>query len=170
MAEPASYPVGTIAKLLMLSERRVQQLSKSGHIPRNERGRYELAPSVQGYIRFLQERNLGQGQSPIDYHAEKARKIKAEADIAEVDAARIRGEVATLKQVQRATEMAFAEVKANLRNVPSRVVGQIIGETEEHRIKDVILGEIDGALAILSSGIDLDDPDEEESDEEAGEV
>jgi phage terminase Nu1 subunit (DNA packaging protein) len=168
MADPASYPVGTIAKLLMLSERRVQQLNKSGHIPRNERGRYELAPAVQGYIRFLQERNLGRDGAGIDYNAEKARKTRAEADIAEVDAARIRGEVATLKQVQRATEMAFAEVKANLRNVPSRVVGQIIGETEEYRIKDILLAEIDGALTALADGIELDDPEEDE--DEQGEV
>lgn len=40
-----TYPVATIAKLLLLSDRRVQQLTKEGVIPKEERGRYELAPA-----------------------------------------------------------------------------------------------------------------------------
>jgi len=45
-----TYPVSTIAKLLLLSERRVQQLTKEGVIPKAERGRYELAPAVQARV------------------------------------------------------------------------------------------------------------------------
>lgn len=83
-----TYPVSTIAKLLLLSDRRVQQLTKEGVIPKAERGRYELAPAVQGYIRYLQERSLRTDSSPIDYHMEKARLTKAQADSAEIEAAK----------------------------------------------------------------------------------
>jgi len=59
MAAAATYPVSTIAKLLLLTERRVQQLTEQNIIPKAERGRYELAPAVQGYVKFLRDRALG---------------------------------------------------------------------------------------------------------------
>ena len=54
----ATYPVATIAKLLLLTERRVQQLTREGVLPRADRGRYELAPVVQAYVRYLRDRML----------------------------------------------------------------------------------------------------------------
>ena len=44
----ATQPIGVIAKLLDLSERRVQQLSREGVIPKAERGQYDLIGSVRG--------------------------------------------------------------------------------------------------------------------------
>ena len=157
MADAATYPVGTIAKLLMISERRVQQLTKDGVIPKSERGRYELAPAVQGYIKFLSDRNLKvDGNVVIDFNAEKARKTKAEADLAEMEAAKTKGDLVLLRDVERGLEYAFAEIKTNLRSVPSRVVGRIVGETEEHKIKEAILDEIDNVLDSLAKNIDFD--------------
>lgn len=145
-----TYPAGTIAKLLMLTERRVQQLAKDGIIPKAERGRYELAPSVQGYIRFLQDRNVTAGVgSPIDYAAEKAKKLKAERQRVELELSRAQGEVVPLAQLERALANTFAEIKTNIRSVPSRVATAIIGESNETRIKAVILKEIDQALEVL---------------------
>lgn len=161
-----TYPVGTIAKLLLITERRVQQLTKDGVIPKAERGRYELAPAVQGYIRYLQDRNLKvDGAEVIDFNAERARKLKAEADIAELEAAKKRGEIATIEQVQRSVENAFAEVRANMRNIPSRLVTQLIGETNEVAMKEKMIDEIDLALTALSEGFDLDEDQDERPEE-----
>lgn len=161
-----TYPVGTIAKLLLVSERRVQQLTKEGVIPKADRGRYELAPAVQGYIRYLQDRNLKvDGKDIIDFNAERARKLRAEADIAEIEAATKRAEVATITQVQRSVENAFAEVRANMRNIPSRLATQILGENSETVLKQKILDEIDLALSALSEGFDLAEDEDEQPDE-----
>jgi phage terminase Nu1 subunit (DNA packaging protein) len=161
-----TYPVGTIARLLLMSERRVQQLTKEGVIPKADRGRYELAPAVQGYIRYLQDRNLKvDGNTLIDVNAERARKIRAEADIAEIEAAKKRGETATIKQVQRTVENAFAEVRAHMRNIPNRIVTQIIGESDESLMKGKILSEIDNALLSISDGFDLLEDDDDQSSE-----
>ena len=54
----ATYSLDVIAKLLDISPRRVQQLSSDGVIPRASRGKYELVPAVQGYIRFLRGRAI----------------------------------------------------------------------------------------------------------------
>lgn len=166
-----TYPVSTIAKLLLLSDRRVQQLTKEGVIPKAERGRYELAPSVQGYIRYLQERSLRSDATPIDYHLEKARLTKAQADSAEIEAARSRGEVASVAQVERALSGLFAEVRTNIRTIPDRVVSSLIGMTDEREFKAVLLREIDLALNALAESDVLVEPSPSEAEISAdGEV
>lgn len=171
MAKAPTYPVATIAKLLMLSDRRVQQLTKDGVIPKAERGRYELAPAVQGYIRFLQERSLRSDTSPIDYHAEKARLTKAQADSAEIEAAKARQEVASVATVERNLSGLFAEVRTNLRNIPDRVVSSLIWMTDEREFKAVLLREIDLALTALAESDVLVEPAEDDQEISAdGEV
>ena len=54
----ATQPIGVIARLLDLSERRVQQLSREGVIPKAERGQYDLIGSVRGYVRYLRDQAL----------------------------------------------------------------------------------------------------------------
>ena len=59
LPEPARdgrFPVRVIAKLLMLDERRIQQLVADGWIEREQCGHYSLIEAVQGYIRFLRSR------------------------------------------------------------------------------------------------------------------
>jgi hypothetical protein len=51
-----AQPIGVIARLLDLSERRVQQPSGEGVIPKAERGHYDLVGAVRGYLVYL--RNL----------------------------------------------------------------------------------------------------------------
>lgn len=163
-----TYPVATIAKLLMLSERRVQQLTKEAVIPRAERGRYELAPAVQGYVRYLQARTIGSGSGgAIDFHVEKARLTKAQADLSELELARARELVAPLDQVERMVSRAFAQVRTGFLNLPGRTVAMLIGETDERRFKAVLKGEIDQILVALSSATLVDEDDSEESDEAA---
>lgn len=148
-----TYPAKTIAKLLMLTERRVQQLAKEGVIPKAERGRYELAPAVQGYIRFLQERvagNAAQSQT-LDYHVEKTRKVKAEADIAEIEAAKRRGEAIDASEVKRAWQVILGEIRANLLGAtPGRIASLLIGVEDEARSKQIIRTEISLAMQAAS--------------------
>jgi hypothetical protein len=47
--------IAVIAKLLDLSERRIQQLGREGVIPKPERGQYDLVGAVRGYVNYLRE-------------------------------------------------------------------------------------------------------------------
>ena len=58
----AAYPVTTIAKLLILTERQVQSLARQGVMPKADRGRYELVPVVRAYIRCLRETLIPEDQ------------------------------------------------------------------------------------------------------------
>lgn len=165
-----TYPAKTIAKLLMLTERRVQQLAKDGVIPKAERGRYELAPAVQGYIRFLQERMAGNASQvdSIDYHREKARKIKAEADIAEIEAAKRRGDAIDAQEVKRAWQLILGEVRANLiGTTPARISQLIIGMDNETEIKRVVREEIELAMKAASE-TDVDELMDDEAESSHG--
>lgn len=86
----------------------------------------------------------------------KRRKLAAEAQKLELELARAKGELVPLDQLERALSNTFAEIKTNLRSVPSRVATALIGEDSETRIKQIVLAEIDQALEELGD-FTLDD-------------
>ncbi len=114
MSATTTYPIGTIAKLLLLTERRVQQLTEKDVIPKAERGRYELAPAVQGYIRFLRDRAL-KGDAEEADEGENVKLKRAKRRAAEVVAARLEESViAKEPTLQRIRELAQGERDAIL--------------------------------------------------------
>ena len=147
------YPLPMMSKTLGITERQIIKLADEGTLPREGKGVYPFAPCVRAYIDYLRGHSRNTKVANIDLNAEKARKTKAEADIAEIEAAKTKGEVVLLSQVERALQIIFAEVKANLRNVPSRAVGPLVGHTSDHRIKDNILAEVDRAHERLAEAI-----------------
>lgn len=161
MPSDATHSVATIASLLMLSERRVQQLTREGVIPRAERGRYELVPAVQGYVRYLQERGGSSSDSPIDYHEQKARLTKAQADMAEIELARARGDVVGVAQLEKNLGSLFAEVQTNIRNIPGRIASSLAGAKDESAIKRMMLAEIDQVLQSLADARSLIEPSDD---------
>ena len=92
----ATQPIGVIARLLDLSERRVQQLSREGVIPKAERGQYDLIGSVRGYVRYLRDQVLKAQAGAPDYAAERAR---------------FRGAISSLGDRNRSSSRARAGVK-----------------------------------------------------------
>ena len=116
-----TYPVGVIAKLLMLSDRRVQQLASEGVLPRAEKGHYELAPVVQAYIRYLRDRSSGGDLSDENVGVYKARMIKARTRVAEAEADEIDGSLLRRVAVENAWTKIVASMRARLLAIPSKV-------------------------------------------------
>ena len=85
-----SQSAEVLAKLLDLTERRVRQLSAEGVIPKAARGRYEVVGAVRGYIRYLRDLALKGDLGTADYGIERARLVKARADLAEMEAKRVK--------------------------------------------------------------------------------
>lgn len=165
-AKNPSYPVGTIAKLLLMTERRVQQLASEGVIPKSDRGRYDLVGAVQGYVRYLQDRSITPGNAgTVDYHAEKARLTKAQADTAEIELAKLRGDLASIDDFERAQAVSAATIRTNIMSVPQRVVIRLLGETNEARFKETLKQEL--ALALeTAANAELGTMDDFSEDEE----
>jgi len=80
----------------------------------------------------------------------KRKKLAAEAGLAELELAKKQGIVVELTEVERDLSNKFANFRAVVRRVPERVVMQLLGLTDETKIKEIILEELDLALETLS--------------------
>ena len=113
-----AQPIAVIARLLDLSERRIQQLSRDGVIPKAERGQYDLVAAVRGYVAYLRDLAVKAQAGAPDFGAERARLIKAKADLAEMEADGRRGELLPADAVEAAWTAVLARLRARLLVLP----------------------------------------------------
>lgn len=74
------------------------------------------------------------------------RTAQAKLQLVELELAKKRGEVAAIRDFERAQAKAFAEIRTNVMNVPQRVVIQLLGETNETEFKRKLRAELTLAL------------------------
>ena len=161
-----TYPVGTISRLLLMTDRRVQQLVKDGVIPKTEKNRYELAPCVQGYIRYLQERAVGNAAAPADFHVEKARLVKLQADKTQMEVDELGGKLVRVDEVKKELYSAITDCKNRLLSIPSKAAPIVTNETNPAIVQGVLDDLVREALTELSK--EADEPDESTVDNQSG--
>lgn len=145
-----TYPVETIAKLLVLTERRVQQLAREGILPKAEHGRYELAPVVQAYIKYLRDRAIG-ADTPGEDGDHKRRLMKARADIAEFEAQRLSGDLVPVDQVEKTWTDIVANFRQRMLSVATKAAPLVVVETSIDAACDIIEALIHEGLAELAA-------------------
>lgn len=154
MPAPATYPLKTICKLLDLSERRVQQLSAEGVIPRAERGRYELEAAIRGYVHYLRDRSLDGGV--VSLEEARKRKIAAEAELAEIELAKARADVVAIDDVAKQWDTILANVRTRFLALPTKVAPMVAPETDQSLVKEFIEDAVHTALGELARGLSDD--------------
>lgn len=142
----------TAAKLLNLTPRRVQQLAKEQIIPKAERGKYELVRIVPAYIKYLQDRSIGQDAAPTDYHSEKTRLTRAQAEKAEIESLALRGRLVPVDEVKASWSEMVAAARAKLLAMPQRIAQIAIAGTTIREIEESVRNEVYSALADLGGG------------------
>jgi phage terminase Nu1 subunit (DNA packaging protein) len=145
-----SQPIGVIARLLDLSERRIQQLSRDGVIPKAERGQYDLVAAVRGYVAYLRDLAVKAQAGAPDFGVERARLIKAKADIAEMEAEGRRGELLPAEAVEAAWTAILARLRARLLVLPDRLAPICVEEATIAGVRDQIRKAVREALLELS--------------------
>lgn len=100
-------------------------------------------------------------EDAIDEGKLRKRRQLAETRLAELELAKAMGEVAPIREFERAQAAIFATIRANVMNVPQRVVVQLLGETDETAFKSKLRAELTLALEKAASA-DLDIPEDEE--------
>lgn len=133
-------------------------------LQRGGRGKQTLFDSVE-VAEWLEEQAINNAvgdTKQADAEELKRRKLAADTSLAEIEAAKAKGEVVYIDDAVKIVTDDILSAKARLRNVPSRVTPQIVGETDETRIQEIIAIEIDHALEELSNRfIEIsDDPEE----------
>ncbi|AHF94026.1 hypothetical protein OPIT5_03870 [Opitutaceae bacterium TAV5] len=178
-ANRQTVAIGPLAKLCNLTPARCSQLANGGVMRKAGHGLYYLLPSVNGYIRYLQERSIGNKES--DYAGAKRpaetsprRRIEeANARIKEAEAAQLEGawlpiaayasawiELATvIKTKLLAIE---GEVPPEARVATRAAIHESLNELADHSMEEVaerIAKEVSGS----------DAPAAEPEDEQVGE-
>jgi phage terminase Nu1 subunit (DNA packaging protein) len=144
-------PIAVIARLLDLTERRVQQLGREGVIPKAERGRYDLVGAVRGYVRYLRVQAARVQGGAADFGAERARLVRAKADLAEMDAACRRGELLAASDVEEAWIAVLARLRARLLALPDRMAPLVHQETTIAGVRAQIRQAVGEALSELAT-------------------
>ncbi len=166
-----TQPIAVIARLLDLTERRVQQLAREGVIPPaarsgGERGRYDLVGAVRGYVHYLREQIVRSQSGAADFGAERARLVKAKADLAEMDAGARRSDLLPAEEVEEAWIAVLARLRARLLVLPDRLAPLVHEETTIAGARAVIRRTILEALAELAeTAVDIA-PDDVAADAE----
>ncbi|WP_441253618.1 terminase small subunit [Bradyrhizobium sp. 613_E4_N2_2] len=104
------------------------------------------------------------GDEVSDERELKRRKLAAETGKAELEFAIAKGEVAPVREFERAQAGLMASIRQNILQVPSRAVLQLLGETDERTFKSKLAAELTLALETAAeSDLTLDD---DEGDDE----
>lgn len=101
-------------------------------------------------------------QAPTDERELKLRKLAANAEMAELELAVAKKDVAPISEIEMIWTRKMAIIRANVMNVPQRVVVQLLGETDESEFKKKLKAELTLALVTATeTDVDLDDEGED---------
>ncbi len=120
------YPAGTIAHLLMITDRRLRQLAQEGLVPKATRGRYPLVGCVQSYIKYLQQLKMGSSERSD----EATRLTRVRADKHELDLREKTGELYKREVVDQALFDVATNLAAMLDGSASRIASKVGGGAE----------------------------------------
>jgi hypothetical protein len=114
--------------------------------------------------RLDEAREEGGGENVADEAALKKRKMLADVNVAELNFAKARGEVAPIREFEMVQAARNAAIRSNVMNVTQRVVVRLLGCTDEDEFKRELNAEL--ALALTEAAkAELVLDDDEESDD-----
>lgn len=167
MIEQKSVTIQEIAQFLTISERRVQQLTKTGAIPKSSHGKYELVAATQGYINYLQERTVKRASTSGDYNTEKARLVKLQADKAELELEVMNKNLVPVEQVYSAWTSMLTDIKTKMLTIPAMISPVVAVEDVPGVVQDIIDQSIRDVLRDLSEYDTESDADSKARDDRA---
>ena len=119
-----------LARLMNLeSARRVQQLVADEGMPRrvqNGRPEYPWPDALKWYIAFKVSAEAAKAD-PIDLEKARARKMAADAELAELELARVRGEQVPVETFRETVGAIATKIRAQLLAAPGRYSARIVG-------------------------------------------
>jgi hypothetical protein len=143
--------VGTreLASILMLSQRRVQQLTKDGVLSRDGTGAYDVFEAVPEYLRHIEDT-----PDKEDINEAKRRQAVADADLAEIELRIKRGIYRDINEICAAVTDEYGAVRAQLRSSATKIAAAETGLSLEER-RELWLSYVDEALTELTTDAEL---------------
>lgn len=125
MTLPKTIGAEALADLLGITANRVNALARDGVIPKAGRGKFPLPEAVQSYVAWARINPSGRPPASGALNDEKTRLTAAQADRAELQAARDRGELIPLEEVRREWAAIAVDLRARLLAVGPRVASTL---------------------------------------------
>ena len=153
MSSPATtgmVDVGTLARLFVLTPRRIQQLAAEGIIPKGSHGSYPLAPAITGYVTWLQKKVSGETDS-VDLTTQRARLAKEQADKTAMENAQLRGVLVHAEDVIVTWTTCASAMRARMLAAPTKVAPMARAAATDAEAAAVIEAEVLEALEELSA-------------------
>ncbi len=141
-----------IAKLFMLTPRRVNQLAKQGIIIKESEGMYNLIESVQGYISYLKENSINEIEGVISIAESKQRKLAAEAKLAELQYELESSKIVHIDSVRPQWESLVMAMKTKLLAIPNKLTPLLISQDNFNVVNKMLYESIAEALNELAKG------------------
>lgn len=149
-----TYSTNTVAELLMITPRRLQQLTKEGYIIRESPGKYVLAQAVQGYIKYLKNTKNIEGK---DFYTERVRLTSAQADQKELEVQKMKNALVPVDLVINVWVNLSAQFKTKMLSIPSKLAKTLTTITDTATIDGMIRDLIYEALEEVSNGSEIED-------------
>ncbi|MDX5091633.1 hypothetical protein SD939_10490 [Lactobacillus crispatus] len=141
--------VGTqqLADVIGKTPKWVNTLTREGVLEQISRGKYDLADSVQRYIKYAQHSS---DKTDVIYNDEKALHERAKRKIAEMELAEKELSLIQMDEVVKILERMVGLFKARCLTIPSKVSPLLQYETELPVIVGILQKEVKEALQELS--------------------
>lgn len=140
------YKVDVIAQLFGLSVRRVQQLTQENIISTvqtSEGRRYELAPTIQKYVKYLSDKAYGKSKSETEAQL-KEQKLRAEIALKESQGElhKLRTDIAagryiSIEEIKMDYSRFFVTFKKFALSIPNRLAGRLGGFVEPVEVRQI---------------------------------
>lgn len=155
--ETKTVSVATLATLLEIHERRIQQLVKGGYLPKpKKRGEYEMFPTIRAYMRYL-KRGIGvpvedaASASEGELLREQIRLTRAKAVWAELKAGKEGSNLIPAIDVEVALTEILGRLRARLLNFASDIAPQLLNLSTTNEIQTQVRRYVYEWLAEISS-------------------
>ena len=145
--------------LLGLTTRQIHNLEAEGipHTVENGRKLYPMPDAAQWYYRRQMDREKAK-MIPTGYDEAKTREMIARADMAEMDAAKARGELIHLDDLEAQHSAPLAQLRARLLSLPGRIVADLpMSATDALDIIEPIVHEMMKELSEDDGDFDTED-------------
>ena len=153
------------AELLGVSERRLHNIVKDGGLIRTEQG-FVSVDSLAAYLAKQRAKAANESQTEEgDYEADKARKMKADADLAELLTAKEGRKLVEIAKIERRWANALSGLRGKCMAMPARIGPMVVIAKSAGDATKLIESELRDAFeSIADAGPDDGEDDEGEAE------
>jgi phage terminase Nu1 subunit (DNA packaging protein) len=151
----ASVGTDTLAEILNLTRRRINQLTEQGVLTRSARGKYDLLVCVKAYVRYLQagmkdKSAMSADGDLVSTKQERALMLSAQRQREELKLAHERGDTMSVDLHAKILADMVVQLKGVFRALGARLASKLAAESEPLLVRRAIEAEVDAALSIAA--------------------